>query len=154
MKILDMLSDVFDELPGAHKGVKEFINEQKEDYEGTTRDFFHLIIQYLGGRSYNEFLDYSLLAIKLNAIHDKHCFLVSGTSEDVDKAITKLLTDDRHDLWQNLPYYMDDVAKAVEKKKGAEKANNFWIAVVDAVIDCVNVNGTGDVSVNFTIKEG
>lgn len=153
MKVLDMLSDVFDKLPRPRQSIKGFINEQRKDNTGTDAEFFYLMIQYLGGRSYNRFLDYSLLAIKLNDIHDKHCFLVPGTSEDIDQAVTKLLNDDRHDLWQNLPYYLEDITKAVEEKHGADKVKAFWFDVVGAVVDCINVRGTGDVSVNFTIEE-
>ena len=152
MKILNMLSDIFDELPKPGQGVKEFINEQRMDSEKTNCAFFHLVIQYLGGRSYNEFLDYSLLAIKLNAIYNKYCYGL-GAWDDMQKAILKLLTDDRHDLWQNLPYYLNDVSKALDKEKGSEEADTFWLDIIMATIDCINVNGTGDISVNFIVKE-
>ena len=152
MKIFNMLSGMFNKLPNPGQSVKGFIKEQRPNF-GKDANFFNLMIRYLGSRSYNEFLDYSLLAIKLNAIYNKHCFLVEGTWDEMQGAISKLLTDDRHDLWQNLPYYLDDASRAIEKKNGAEKVSAFWADVVDALIDCINVNGTGDISVNFTIEE-
>lgn len=152
MRILDMLSDIFDKLPRPRQSVKGFIREQRADLR-TDVEFFNSIISYLGGRGYNEFLDYSLLAIKLNAIYNKHCFLVEGTWDKMQEAISKLLTDDRHDLWQNLPYHLGDISEAIQKKNGSEKAAAFWSDVVDALIDCINVNGTGDISVNLTIEE-
>ena len=153
MKVFNMISDIFDKLPKPRQSVKGFIKEQRKDSEETDCAFFNLMIQYLGGRSYNKFLDYSLLAIKFNAVYDKHCFLVPGTWEETKKAILDLLADDRHDLWQNLPYRLDSISKAIEEKKGPEKVDAFWADVVDAVIDCINIEGTGDISVNFAIEE-
>lgn len=86
MKILQLCEDIFDELPGNtdiksffhHMRIKE--NSKKNNDDNTDRGFFRFCSCYLGGREYNEFLDFSLFAIKLNAIYNKHCYLEQGCS--------------------------------------------------------------------------
>lgn len=148
MKVLEMVNSIFPNavIKGSIKGV--FMNERKimEDDER----FFNMIIQYLGGRGYNNFLDYSLLTIKMRHILDPVWWNVEKDGENVCRALVMLiLLDDRHDLWQNMPYYMDDICKAA----GPEMATLLRSQTLDAVIDCISVDGVGDVSMNFTVEE-
>lgn len=162
MKVLRMCKDIFD---GTPKGVsiKEFFQQMRKKKNGdknANKNFFHLCSHYLGGRSYNEFFDYSLFAIKLNYIHVKWCTMfkrddgkwsqwVEGTWAEMSKAILNLLADDRHDMWQNVPEEIGSVATLLEP----ELREPFWSDIVDATIECINVKGTGDISVTFVIKE-
>jgi hypothetical protein len=118
--------------------------------DNTDRGFFMLCCNYLGGRGYNEFLDYSLFAIKLNQIFNDTNLYSSGYGDRMREAISNLLHDDRHDMYQNIPCELDDYVKGFKKPEYVAK---FWASVVDAMIDCINVAGTEDVSVNFTIRE-
>ena len=113
------------------------------------RGFFRFCSQWLGGRGYNEFLDYSLFAIKLNHIYHEHDHPgIDNEWERMEEAITNLLADDRHDMYQNIPYELDDVAATLKDPA------KFWSDVVDAMIECINVHGTGDVAHKFIIEEG
>lgn len=150
MKILRMCKDIFDQtLNGT--SIKEFFQEMRKAESNSDREFFMLCIGYLGGRGYNEFLDYSLFAIKLNVIFNKY-HLYTNVWSRMREAITNLLFDDRHDYFQNGACELDDFAKGF-KGEHEDKAEEFWSLVVDGMIECINVNGTGDVSVNFTIPE-
>ncbi len=158
MEILRLCKDLFGETPkGA--SIREFFQQMRKKYD-SNRSFFMTCSQYLGGRSYNEFFDYSLFAIKLNHIHKKWCTSfrrddgkwsqwVDGSWEEMSKAILNLLADDRHDMWQNVPSELNNVAILLD----AELQLFFWTDVVDAMIECINVRGTGDISVGFVIKE-
>jgi len=152
MKILQMFQDFFDEVPNTPK-IKEFICKKREDC-GNDNNFFITLSIMLGGRSYNKFLDYSLFAIKLNAIHNKHCCSngwVNGTWAEMKESLEDLLADDRHDMYQNVPYSLVRIAKALTK--AGKDADMFWKDVVDAMIQCVNINGTGDVSITYEVPE-
>jgi len=166
MKILRMCKDMFDKTPedtsikGFFREMRKRENAKKDDDDNTDRGFFVLCTNYLGGRSYNRFLDYSLFAIKLNYIHNKWCTMfkrddgkwsqwVEGTWAEMSKAILNLLADDRHDMWQNVQGEVLAVGVLLE----AELQKSFWADVVDAMIDCINVEGTGDISVGFVIEE-
>lgn len=115
----------------------------------TDKGFFYWIIQYLGGRSYNCYLDYSLFAIKINTIMDQFHTWKEGQNESMKEAVEDLLWDDRHDCWQNLPYSLERFVEPMEK----EKQEIFWDLIVEAMIQCINVEGTGDVSPKFYVKE-
>ena len=148
MKLLQMFRDMFGQLPDI-PDVHEFMHSKRKEYDNDHK-FFHLIIQFLGGRSYNCFLDYSLFAIKLNYIHDKCIPNSYNTWEKMKEGIDYLLADDRHDLWQNLPYVLDDVIKEDEHQPISEVGiEKFWAAVVTAIIECINVEGTGDRSISI-----
>ncbi len=153
MELLQMCKDIFDVLPKG-TSIKEFFSEMralKSSEQGNTdENFFNLCVHYLGGRSYNGFLDYSLFAIKLNVIYNNHCWLESDCSgKRMEEAIMRLLMDDRHDMWQNIPYALIDVAKGLP----SDKKEAFWSDIVDALIDCVNIKGTGDISPTFKVLE-
>lgn len=156
MRVLQLCKDLFDKTPDGDS-VKELFQEMREwDHapwqKGATymdKRFFELCSQYLGGRSYNKFLDYSLFAIKLNKIYNDHSSPgVDNKWERMEDAITNLLADDRHDMYQNVPYELEDVAETL-----GDNQEGFWADVVDAMIDCINVEGTGDVAHNFYIEE-
>jgi hypothetical protein len=148
MRILQLCKDLFDETPG-DKSIKEFF-EQMRKKKDDNRAFFRCCSQLLGGRGYNEFLDYSLFAIKLNKISNDMPLSCRAPQKGILKAISNLLHDDRHDMYQNIPYELDEYAQGLIV---SDNLNKFWEAVVDAMIDCINVNGTGDISTNFVITE-
>jgi hypothetical protein len=156
MRVLQLCKDLFDKTPDGDS-VKELFQEMREwDHapwqKGATymdKRFFGLCSQYLGGRSYNKFLDYSLLAIKLNHIYNKYWTPgVDNKWESMRSAILNLLADDRHDMYQNIPYELEEVAETLGDKQG-----EFWSDVVDAMIECINVEGTGDIAHTFEIEE-
>ncbi len=152
MKILELCKNLFGKTSGG-ANIKKFFQEMRETekYYDNDRYFFMVCSQYLGGRGYNEFFDYSLFAIKLNSIHHKlnSNGWVEGSREKMTEVILDLLADDRHDMWQNTPLLLDKIATLLD----SEMQGFFWSDVVDAMIRCINVYGTGDVSVNFVIKE-
>lgn len=147
MKMLALLKDLFGNFE-FKVSVKD-IFEAERTKKGNDQKFFEFIIQYLGGREYNKFLDYSLLAIKMKVLLQPYWWKGFGQDNPCRNIITDLLFNDRHDLWQNMPYYLNDIHKALDE----EEAFALWKNTVDAVISCINVQGTGDVSINFEIQE-
>lgn len=155
MLILRMIKDMFNEMPTTPDIYKYF--QSKREEVKNDRKFFMDVIQYLGGRSYNKFLDYSLFAIKIVGIYRKYLYWHDTAwhtlhDEDGDGVVNRLLFDDRHDLWQNLPYILDDAinkANADKKPITIENVNAFWSAIVTALIECINLDGTSDASVHI-----
>lgn len=156
MKILRLVKDLFGDVAfeAGITDIKNIFQKQREKYDDDGR-FFNCIIQYLGGRGYNDFLDYSLFAIKMHLILAPYWWRnfgeenYPGDENPCTDIVTDLLFDDRHDLWQNMPYCLDDIHKALTN----EESVDMWKRIVDAIIECINVKGTGDVSVNFVVKE-
>jgi len=151
MKVLQLLNAIFKDAQ-VQLSVKEEFQHQRE-IRGDDRAFFEMVIQYLGGRGYNEYLDYSLFAVKLAKIFsDSSVNSVPGANglSPQDEAVISLLYDDRHDLWQNLPYSLASIANDMEDP---EEQKQFYTNVVSAMIECINVSGTGNVAHKFHIKE-
>lgn len=142
MKLLESFSNAFDDTPKS--SVKLFLAKQREKLGDA--DFVQTMFSFYGGRGYNQFLDYKLLAIKFAVMLDK--FHLDGY-EKVYEIVSHLFFDDRHDMYQNIPYYLQDLIELnVERKK------DILSSVAYALIDCFNVNGTEDInSENFVIKE-
>jgi len=158
MQILELCYDLFGQTPDKIN-VKEFFQIMRqtkyEKYNDTESIpdgvFFCHCAGYLGGRGYNNFLDYSLLAIKLNAIFKKYNRGAENLPwKKINEAVICLLTDDRHDMYQNIPYFLGDIVKEITT---LDKKKAFWADVATSLIECINVNGTYDVSVNFSILE-
>ena len=152
MKVLQLLNALFKDVRG-RLDVKEEFQRQREK-RGDDKAFFEMVIQYLGGRGYNGYLDYSLFAIKLAKIcSDSSVNSAPGANglEPSYEVVISLLYGDRHDLWQNLPYSLASIADDME---GPEEQKQFYTNVVAAMIECINVAGTGDVVHKFHIKEG
>lgn len=158
MKLLQLYKDMF----GDGKVLSKFRDaiKEKRSLQNDDRKFANFLINWIGGRSYNGFLDYSLLAIKMNRLFSnemRHAipsicwFGKDGDIGDIKDLIGDLLWDDRHDLYQNMPYILDRIYK--EMKDGPGKSH-FWTLITDAIIDCINVHGTGDVAFKFHIPEG
>ena len=157
MKLLQMCKDMFNEYPN-QISIKEFFRQQRKkenekinEDDNTDKGFFILCCNYLGGRGYNEFLDYSLFAIKLNYIFGKYRFDKGADFnwKDVKEAIIDLLMDDRHDMYQNIPCGIEEMLKDSSK----EIQSKVYSDIVDSLIDCVNTEGTGNISHTFNIKE-
>ena len=158
MKVVELLKDLFffsEDVKIVESSIKKTFEHHRNLYNDDKR-FFNAVIHYLGGRGYNEFLDYSLFATKLNVIFEKHWYDIPENIMDkyerieehpCSEAVTGLLFDDRHDLYQNLPYQLDDI------EKGQENKEEFWKKVTNALIECINVNGTEDVSCAWKINE-
>lgn len=149
MKVLQLCTDLFDKAPTG-SSINKFFQRMREEHKGGDKSFFHKCIQYLGGRGYNEFLDYSLFAIKLNVIFNKY-YLDSDQWRPMREAITNLLFDDRHDYWQNGPSELTEFAEGFGDNDDIK--DSFWELVVDSMLECINVEGTEDVSVKFVIIE-
>ena len=138
MKLLKLFKDCFEVLPD-DADLQAWLRAKSKKMG--SEDFFNRFIQFVGQRGYNEFLDYGLFALKLNAIFGNEVvedkFIQDGY---LAKSMTdSLLHDDRHDLYQNLPY---DIQRS--------QLENKWDLVVAALIESFNENGTGDVA--FGIK--
>jgi hypothetical protein len=128
MKVLQLMEDCFEQLPKtSNLALFLFQRAKVLGYE----NFFNLFIQYVGGRGYNQFLDYGLFALKLNNIFGKE--IIDGKFIAPEMTFS-LLHDDRHDLYQNLPY-------GIQKCK----IENKWKLATIALIESFNENGTGDV---------
>ena len=154
MKLLELCKHMFGDMEMSPR-FRDMVINKRIEYNNDL-GFSHHLLGWLGGRSYNNFLDYSLLAIKLNYMfgHMKSVpnVLWFGKDEDmglIKELINHLLYDDRHDLWQNMPYILGEIY--IKIKEGPEK-DNFWKHIVNAIIDC-NVNGTGDVSASYIVEE-
>ena len=150
MRLLQMLSDIFGKVE-LKESVKAMFQEKRAEVKDD-KVFFNRVIQYLGGRGYNEFLDYGLFALKLKELFGPIWWKVSDkdSGHPCKEALDRLLLDDRHDLWQNLPYYLEEIEGAY---KTEEDKAAFYKKVVDALIECINVHGTGDRAYTFVIKE-
>ncbi|MCK4528835.1 hypothetical protein KAW18_15815 [candidate division WOR-3 bacterium] len=155
MELLQLCNEMFKDTKILPK-FRDMIADKKIICDNDQK-FSHYLISYLGSRSYNKFLDYSLLATKLNYIFSnmkgisaESWYGTEGDEGTIKELIGDLLYDDRHDLWQNMPYYLEDIYKNMEK--GPDK-ENFWKYIVNAIIDCINVHGTNDVSASFIVEE-
>lgn len=138
MKILQLFKDCFNKLPDTPDIYLFLLNEAEEDY----KKFFNHFIQYVGGKSYNEFLDYSLLIVKLIKICNKYSNeIYKIKNNDIYKFILNRLIDDRHDLWQNLLYILDDLKSIKDIDK------EFAIALIESF----NSKGTGDIIFNINL---
>ncbi len=145
MKLLKALQDAFGKLP-TEPDVIAFLRAQRDEMGG--EDFSGLFFSMFCGRGYNQFVDYGAMALKLarlihvdlwdhvqsaNTPHagERHC---------VGEMVCKLLFDDRHDCYQNVPYYIADFIKANPKLD----VMAFWLSISDILIDSFNIHGTGD----------
>jgi len=144
MKLCTHLDQVFDISTDPAPMTKEHFRAWRKK-RGDDKEFFLTVIQYLGGRGYNVFLDYSLLAIKLHPILQEYDMRIQSEESEnsVMRAMQSLMGGDRHDLWQNLPYYL-----------GSGMTKKEWEQVVDVFIQCINVHGTEDAfSLKFEVPE-
>ncbi len=97
-QLMKLLHSCFGGFPNKYY-IKEWIKEKRVERNDDC-SFFRTTIQHFGGRGHNEFLDYGLMALKF-----VHFF--EGEQKLVD-ASKFLLFFDRHDLWQNLPYIVEE----------------------------------------------
>lgn len=155
MKLLELYKHMLGDMK-VLPSFREMVINKRTEYNNDLKFCNHLI-NCLGSKDYNNFLDYSLLAIKLNHML-KHMrgvpdILWFGEDEDeglIKEVINDLLYDDRHDLYQNMPYILEDIYTKI--KDGPEK-DVFWKCIVNIIIECINVHGTGDVSTSYSVKE-
>lgn len=105
--------------------------------------FSRRMLYTYGSRSYNNYLDYQLLACKFANLFDKLANSTWTTNfssemnnfvgdcwEEVDDIVTNLFFDDRHDMYQNIPYSLDKISEkfsASDKEKLWEKISNILI---------------------------
>lgn len=153
MKLLDLCVDFFGKDIKIERSFRRMI-EAKRSAVNDDEKFAYQLMAWLGARSYNEFLDYSLLAIKLNKIFDKMMFDIPDPCWDdggpIKETIEHLLYDDRHDMYQNVPCYLGSIYKDMPNSSSKKV---FWTVITNALIECINVKGTGDVSAEFIITE-
>ncbi len=140
MKLLQAFSEAFNATP-PNGNIRLFLIEQCNKVGCET--FSYNMFNWFGGRAYNEFLDYGLCALKFhNLFQNKYRYLQQD--DFVTEIINRLLFDDRHDLYQNAPYYLKDLYELNKNKQ--KELKDFWKDVSVILIDCFNENGTGDVS--------
>jgi hypothetical protein len=151
MRLLELLNSLFGEVQ-IQTSVRGIIQEERAK-TADDKEFFLLLIQYIGGRGYNNFLDYGLYALKLKELLDPLWFCAAeNTSKEppARHAIDSLMYDDRHDLWQNLPYSIQEIESCLPTE---EEKKLFMGNVLDALIECINVRGTGDTMFTSIVKE-
>ena len=155
MKLLELYKELSNNTT-VFTNFKEMVAIRRKE-EDDDRKFCYYLLNVLGCRSYNEFLDYSLIAIKINSLFKSMkgipnvCWFGNNKNKGlIKKLIEDLLYDDRHDLYQNMIYALDEIYKQIKEK---ETKDFFWGSIVDILIDCINTEGTEDVSANFVIKE-
>lgn len=144
MLLLQAFKDMWDELPN-DPNIKKYLASKNKELG--SRKFCSTMLYWFGNRSYNKFLDYSLLAIKFANWYTHRV----KTKNDTDDAyiicrdiVTHLLWDDRHDMWQNIPYLIDKLDVDI----------SFYNLLAQWIIECFNVYGTGDLSVKWNLLVG
>ncbi len=146
----DVFQDAFGELPTIRDSIHTFLRNQLDKLG--SKEFVYSMLEWFGGRSYNCFLDYSLLSVKLgkffwnNIDHD----IYWSNEEDIHEMLNYLLHCDRHDMYQNVPYYLEDI----EKKSCMHKKfpSNFHTSIAEMLIECFNPNGTEDNIYTFSYE--
>lgn len=150
MKLLQLFADAGWEFPKSPRIKEYFYNKLKREGE----DEFLKVLYWLGSRGYNELLDYSLFAIKISNHLSRQRYSFDQYFEFdkvvIDNLIPELLFGDRHDLSQNAPYYFNDIIKSLENEDDKKKFKEF---LCNAIIECINVNGTGDTIFKMSVKE-
>jgi hypothetical protein len=142
MKLLNGLHMAFGSLPGDGK-IKDFLRLQAVVMG--SEEFCDTMCRLFGANKYNQFMDYGLLAIKLAHFYiwEKRCF-----SSSADSYYHYLIADDRHDMWKNVPVCIDKLA--IQYPAHSEM---IWSFFSKALIDCLNVHGTGDVAHLISLPE-
>lgn len=77
-----------------------------------------ILVHIFGTRSLNGFLDYDRLSD--NLIKRFQSSKKQQSSRDWEYIAEIIREDDRHDLYQNLPYYMNDMCKVHKEVTGVE----------------------------------
>lgn len=148
MNIFRLCEDMFESMPNKIN-IKEFFKEKAAEM-GDSRKAFYTMIDWIGGRSYNQFLDYGLFALKFIQIcREKEFYWDIKEWEPVREAVSYLLFDDRHDVGGNAGSRIGKVGGQLND----EKQVHFYDLLTTALIECINVNGTEDQAYKFTIKE-
>lgn len=149
MKLLQLFADAGWEFPKSPWIKDYFLNKFKNEGE----DEFLKNLYWFGSRSYNEFLDYSLFAIKISNFYAKsnYKFVEEYDSfKDIEDIIIYLLFDDRHDMYQNVPYCLNRIINGMQEEKDKKE---FKIFLCCAFIESINVHGDGDVAFRMSIPE-
>jgi len=108
---------------------------------------FYWFLGFLGGRGYNQFLDYGLLLLKVSQ-YFKGIMWNGDFLEEYTKTIADLyhflMFDDRHDLWQNLPYALDKMIPGFSVNDEDSRDMGVYLKLCEMLIECINEDGTGD----------
>ena len=137
MKLRSALKDAFSKPPPT-PDIKAFLREQRNELGG--EGFSHTFFNMFRGRRYNQFVDYGAMALKLTKLINSLDYSIDPSDHDRSFAsliVEKLLFDDRHDCYQNVPYIIADFIKVNQ--------DVFWLSVSNILIDSFNENGTGDI---------
>ena len=134
MKLLESFKMAFNELP-TEPGIYKFLDKMRVKLGN--REFLNTVWYWYGGRGYNEFVDYSLLALKIRFLAPRTQHMPNPTTgEDyITESVKELLFDDRHDFYQNIPYLLNPFLNV-----HPELEESFAMAW----IECFNIKGTGD----------
>ena len=107
---------------------------------------FHTFLGFIGCRSYNQFLDYGLLLVRLSKYIDNRDRAISYANSDkkhldaLADLYFRLMFDDRHDLWQNLPCILDTLIPAWRSDSLVCRE------LCEILVSCINNDGTGNKS--------
>jgi hypothetical protein len=114
MKLLEALRESEIGIPKNGR-VKSHLRYYRGKESVGSKAFCITMFSWFGGRVYNQFLDYSLLAIKVAYIFRDFNYDLYSKIEWKDKKdlVEYLLYDDRHDLWQNAPYILERMEKGL-----------------------------------------
>ena len=159
MKLFEGLKLIIPEGEVELKGmtVKSWLTHIALHHPKGYRGFVKQMLGVFGGRGYNQFLDYPLIAVKLNQlfceqnrykwkderVDDKDWFDLAS------ECVKLLLWDDRHDLYQNLPYTLDDLYKLAKE----DLAGTFWHDIAKILIESFNCDGSGNICHKFEVEE-
>jgi hypothetical protein len=148
MEVLNLCEDMFGSVP-SKTSIKGFFKDKAAEI-GNPIEAFHKMCYWLGGRGYNQYLDYGLFTLKFIKICRMGQFSFSIENwKPFREVISSLLDDDRHDMYQNVPIHIKNIGKQLND----EKQMHFYEVLLTALIECVNVSGTEDQAYKITIKE-
>ena len=110
-------------------------------------EFVLKMVYWTGGRSFNLFLDYGLMALKVKSLEEElNLYLepVGNNHPPVRNIVDEYLWDDRHDIYQNVPYYLGEIKGQLPTKEWKVFIHRF----ADALLESFNPAGTGDISLH------
>jgi hypothetical protein len=106
------------------------VDPPKED----DKSFCDFCLYWFGGRSLNRYMCYDSLAIDLARYVRRLSF--STNYGALMEGVSKLLWDDRHDLYQNLPYHIEDFLK-----ESPELEDEFYAMLKKAILKALDPHG-------------
>lgn len=158
MELLEALKMAFDVLPDTIN-VRDFL--RKKQCEFGSEAFSLVMFDVFCARRYNSFMDYGSMALKISRMFaDRYPYYKPLSTNDCDNdescahlIVDRLLFDDRHDCYQNVPYLLEDFIKSNIDSFGDKEKDEFWTLIANILITSFNCSGTSDILWKQTIEE-